>query len=75
MTCHPGPEDPETADKTAVARSQVEAFRGRRGGRGFHGRGADTVHFLGDAEDWGFRRFILASRASWRRRPAGSMPS
>ena len=58
VTCHPGPEDPETADKTAVARSQVEAFVGDAAVGDFTA-GADTVHFLGDAEDWGFRRFIL----------------
>lgn len=58
ITCDPGPDQPASADRSAAARSQIEEFVGSAVVGDFTA-GADTVHFLGDAPDWGFRRFIL----------------
>jgi hypothetical protein len=58
ITCHPGPSMPSSADNTAAARSQVEAFCGAAAVGDFTA-GAQTVAFSGDAGDWGYRRFVL----------------
>ena len=56
ITCSPATGQPGTADRTAAARNQVEAFRG----------GANPGHFsvsgtavTGPADDAGYRRFML----------------
>ncbi|MGY6708362.1 MAG: baseplate multidomain protein megatron [Rhizobiaceae bacterium] len=58
ITCHPGPDQPDSADRSAAARNQVAAFAGSASVADF-AAGADTIHHLGDPQDWGFRRFIL----------------
>jgi hypothetical protein len=58
ITCWPGPNLPDTADKTAAARTQVDAFCGDAGAGDF-AAGDDTVAFSGDAGDWGYRRMVL----------------
>ena len=58
MTCDPAPDASGSADKTAAARSQVEAFCGHATAADFAASG-DTVAFAGDASDWGYRRLVL----------------
>lgn len=58
MTCHPAPLQPGTADRTATARTQVEAFCGTAEPGDFSG-GGDTILFSGSPGDWGYRRFLL----------------
>lgn len=58
ITCHPGPGQPGSADKTAAARAQVEAFCGAADSGDFRRRG-DTVDYDGPAQEWGYRRLIL----------------
>jgi hypothetical protein len=58
ITCHPGPGQPGTTDKTATARTQVEAFCGSAAAGDFVAAG-DTFTFAGSPGDWGFRRFVL----------------
>lgn len=58
ISCQPGPAQAGTADKTAAARAQVEAFCGEAVASDFEPQ-ADTVAFNGDPDDWGYRRFLL----------------
>lgn len=58
ITCAPAPQLSGTADRTAAARSQVDAFCGTALGTQFSAVG-DTINFSGSASDWGYRRFIL----------------
>ncbi|MCR4269220.1 glycoside hydrolase/phage tail family protein [Nitratireductor sp. ZSWI3] len=68
ITCDPAPGLAGSADKTALARAQVDGFLGSANpsdftfsdGTGpFSGTGLYTVEFGGDADDWGYRRFLL----------------
>lgn len=58
ISCFPGPGQPGSADVTAAARAQVEAFCGDAEAGDF-AAAADTVSFTGDPEDWGYRRMVL----------------
>lgn len=58
ITCHPGPGAEGSADATATARTQVEAFCGTAEAADFSAEGG-MVTFLGDPADWGYRRFVL----------------
>jgi hypothetical protein len=58
ITCFPGPGRPASADKTASARSQVEAFCGSAAPGDFSA-GVSTVLYSGASGDWGFRRLVL----------------
>ncbi len=58
ITCTPAPGAAASADKTAEARTQVEAFCGAAAPGDFSA-GADTVEFSGATDDWGYRRFVL----------------
>lgn len=58
ITCDPAPLMPGTADRTEVAREQVEDFLGNAL-PGQFSASANTVHFSGASGDWGFRRFVL----------------
>ncbi|WP_310323316.1 glycoside hydrolase/phage tail family protein [Aminobacter aminovorans] len=58
ITCIPAPQMPGTTDRTAAARSQVDAFCGSALRTQFAAAG-DTVNFGGSSSDWGYRRFIL----------------
>ncbi|MBX3531658.1 MAG: glycoside hydrolase/phage tail family protein, partial [Rhizobiaceae bacterium] len=56
ITCWPGPQLAETADKTAAARAQVDAFCGPATAADFS-TGDGTVVFGGSG--WGYRRLVL----------------
>src|SRR5690606_20000732 len=58
ITCDPAPLQPGTADRSGLARLQVEAFCGAAHPGEFSAR-SDTIVFSGVANDWGYRRFIL----------------
>jgi len=58
ITCHPAPGRPGTPDKTAPARAEIEALAGTALPSQFL-PSEDTVRFTGDAEEWGYRRFLL----------------
>lgn len=58
ITCMPGPGQTGTADRTAAARTQVNAFCGAALPGHFE-HDDDTIDFHGDPADWGFRRFVL----------------
>jgi hypothetical protein len=58
ITCTPGPGVPGSADQSAEARTQVDAFCGAATGSDFE-ETADGVAFTGDAGDWGYRRMVL----------------
>lgn len=58
ITCHPAPGRPGTADKTATARSQVQAFCGAAVPGHFAVAGG-AITFSGSSTDWGYRRLIL----------------
>lgn len=58
ITCHPGPGQAASADKTAAARTQVDAFLGAVAAGDFSVVG-ESVFYTGATDDWGFRRFIL----------------
>jgi hypothetical protein len=58
ITCDPAPGQPDSADRTALADAQVSAFCGAARADQFSPL-ADTIRFSGDADDWGYRRFIL----------------
>jgi hypothetical protein len=58
ITCDPAPDRPGTADKTAAARTQVEAFEGTALATQFSTTDG-AVAFTGSAGDWGYRRFVL----------------
>jgi hypothetical protein len=58
ITCDPAPGRPGSADKTADARTQIEAFLGAAVPADFSAAD-DTINFTGDSDDWGFRRFVL----------------
>ncbi len=58
ITCAPAPLQPGSADKTALARSQVETFCGAALPANFSAA-SDTILFSGAADDWGYRRLIL----------------
>jgi hypothetical protein len=56
ITCWPGPQVEGTADRTAAARAQVDAFSGAATAADF-AAGDGTVAFAGS--DWGYRRLVL----------------
>lgn len=58
ITCSPAPGAPGSADKTAAARTQVEAFCGSAVPSDFSPAG-DTIAFGGSPSDWGYRRLVL----------------
>lgn len=58
ITCHPAPLQPGSVDKTATARTQVDSFCGSAEPADFANE-AGTVAFHGEADDWGYRRFVL----------------
>ncbi len=58
ITCHPGPGEAASADKTAAARTQVDAFLGAAAAGDFSVVG-ESIFYTGATDDWGFRRFIL----------------
>jgi hypothetical protein len=58
ITCDPAPLTAGSADCTALARSQVEAFCGAALSADFS-VAADTVLFSGVPDDWGYRRLVL----------------
>ncbi|WP_274629667.1 baseplate multidomain protein megatron [Arvimicrobium flavum] len=58
ISCYPGPAQPGSADKTADARMQVEAFCGVATPADFNVL-ADAITFTGDAAEWSYRRFLL----------------
>ncbi|QDZ01126.1 host specificity protein [Nitratireductor mangrovi] len=58
ITCHPAAGQPGSADKTAAAREQAQAFAGAAQPEEFSWGGGNVV-FSGDPEDWGYRRFVL----------------
>ena len=58
ITCMPGPQQEDSADKTAAARSQVDAFCGSASVSDFAVE-EDEIVFAGDSDDWGFRRLVL----------------
>jgi hypothetical protein len=58
ITSYPAPMQPETADQTALARDQVDAFCGRAQPEQYSAQG-DTIAFSSGAEDWGYRRMVL----------------
>ena len=58
ITCDPAPLMPETADRSAAAREQVEDFCGNAL-PGQFSASANTINFSGPSGDWGFRRFVL----------------
>ena len=57
ITCSPAPGYAGTVDKTATARTQVDAFLGTAEASEFSGS-AGAVTYSGTAE-WGFNRFVL----------------
>ncbi|MGE0501447.1 MAG: glycoside hydrolase/phage tail family protein [Rhizobiaceae bacterium] len=58
ISCHPGPGQPGSADKTEAARTQIDAFCGAAESTDFPTM-LGVPGFSGDPEDWGYRRFIL----------------
>ncbi|TWG99318.1 putative tail protein [Mesorhizobium sp. J18] len=58
ITCDPAPGATGSADKAAAARMQVEAFAGQARLSDFAATD-EEVRFTGDADDWGYRRFLL----------------
>jgi len=58
ITCDPAPLRESSADRSASARTQVEAFCGVALPEQFSATG-ETVLFSGNPDDWGYRRFIL----------------
>jgi hypothetical protein len=58
ITCNPGPQQIDSADKSEQARSQVEAFCGSVSVGDFTVEENEVV-FAGDSDDWGFRRLVL----------------
>ncbi|MBO6719159.1 MAG: glycoside hydrolase/phage tail family protein [Rhizobiaceae bacterium] len=58
ITCNPAPGEVGTVDKTAAARTQIEAFCGDAEPGDFTPSG-DTIAFSGDGGDWGYRRLVL----------------
>ncbi|MCO5083446.1 MAG: glycoside hydrolase TIM-barrel-like domain-containing protein [Rhizobiaceae bacterium] len=63
ISCFPGPRQPGSADKTAAARAQVEAFCGVAAAGDFapspEEGATTTIAFNGAAEEWSYRRFLL----------------
>lgn len=58
ITCMPAPGLVGTTDRTAAARSQVDAFCGSAQRTQFAAAG-DSIIFTGSPDDWGYRRFVL----------------
>ncbi|QND52404.1 host specificity protein [Phyllobacterium sp. 628] len=58
ITCHPAPYQPDSANRTAGATAQVTAFLGTAAAGSFSIK-KNAVKYRGDADDWGYRRFIL----------------
>jgi hypothetical protein len=58
ITCDPAPLRDGSADRTAVARTQVEDFCGDAAPGQFSASGG-TINFSGASGDWGYRRFVL----------------
>ena len=58
ITCDPAPMGAGTADVTAAARAQVDAFCGVATPVQFLASG-NGVAFSGDPDDWGYRRMVL----------------
>lgn len=65
ITCFPAPGTAGSPDQTSVVDAQVASFLGAAQGADFSIVG-ETIVYSGDANDWGYRRFILhmASLAS-----------
>ncbi|MEM7303617.1 MAG: glycoside hydrolase TIM-barrel-like domain-containing protein [Pseudomonadota bacterium] len=57
ITCHPAPHQPSSPDRSATAKSQVDAFFGAAQSNQFSA-GQNTVNYTGPNE-WSFRRLIL----------------
>ena len=57
ISCHPAVGEPGTSNKTAAAKSQIDAFVGTAAPAHFN-NGANTVNYSGPAE-WSYRRLIL----------------
>jgi len=58
ITADPAPLMPDTADRTAAVRAQVEDFCGNAL-PGQFSASANTINFSGSSGEWGFRRFVL----------------
>jgi hypothetical protein len=58
ITCHPAPGETGSADKTATARTQIDAFAGSASADDFVVAGS-SVSAPGLSLDWGYRRFVL----------------
>lgn len=58
ITSSPAPMLPDSADGTADARAQIDAFCGEASRSDFSDHG-DTIAFSGSPADWGYRRFVL----------------
>nr|WP_157015090.1 glycoside hydrolase TIM-barrel-like domain-containing protein [Mesorhizobium xinjiangense] len=58
ITCHPGPDRPGSADKTAAAANQLAAFFGNAQPGEFQAT-ANGVSYSGAAAEWGYRRLVL----------------
>ncbi len=58
ITCFPGPGQSGSADKTAAARVQVQAFCGSAAPSDFSASDGD-VGYEGSSGDWGYRRLVL----------------
>jgi len=58
ITCDPAPGRDGSADATAAARTQVEAFCGDAVAADFSVSGG-AVAYAGPADDWSYRRFVL----------------
>ena len=58
ITCSPAPGVSGSVDKTATARTQIDAFCGTAVPAHFSAAG-DTIAYSGSAGDWGYRRLVL----------------
>ncbi|WP_163269003.1 baseplate multidomain protein megatron [Chelativorans alearense] len=58
ITCYPAPGQPGTADKTALARVQIEELAGLASPGQFSPE-ADSIRFAGDPDEWSYRRLVL----------------
>lgn len=58
ITCAPAPGVVGSADRTSMARAQIDVFCGTAAPGHFSPSG-DTVSYSGPADDFGYRRFVL----------------
>ncbi len=58
ITCMPAPGLEGTVDRTAAARTEIEAFCGSATLSDFTA-GDDTILYSGASDDWGYRRLVL----------------